>query len=80
MSESHTPRWAASKPQLDANQARRVEQARVLAAAAAQSLSAGYDHVCPDDAAQVFGYAYGAAQSTIRELIQVIDLLTGAAR
>lgn len=70
----------ARKPQLTAGQQRRVDQAQELADATAASLSAGYEHIDSRDQAQVYGYAFGAAQATIRTLLQVIEDLAGGAR
>jgi hypothetical protein len=71
---------AANRPQLTAGQRRRVDQARELAGATAADLSAGYEHINPNDQAQVYGYAFGAAKMTIGQLLEVIGELTGGAR
>lgn len=68
---------AAKTVTLGPDQTRRVGQAREIAAAKAADLSAGYEYIDSDDQAQVYGYAFGAAQSTIRGLLEVIDQLTG---
>lgn len=70
---------AAKTVTLGPDQTRHVDQARKIAAATAADLSAGYEHIDPHDQAQVYGYAFGAAQSTIRALLEVIDQLTGGA-
>jgi hypothetical protein len=80
-SESHNRRCAAgARPQLTDDQQRRVGQAQELAEATAASLSAGYGHIDPEDQAQVYGYAFGAAQYTVRTLLMVIAELAGGAR
>jgi hypothetical protein len=73
---------SARKPKLTTDQQRAVDRARELAAMTAENagdLSAGYEHVNPDDRTQVYAYAFGAAQSTVRSLLDVIGHLTGGA-
>jgi hypothetical protein len=68
------------KPKLTTDQQRAVDRARELAAMTAGNagaLSAGYEYVNPDDRAQVYAYAFGFAQSTVRNLLDVINNLTG---
>ncbi len=71
---------APRKPQLNDRQRVQVERARALQATDAAALSAGYGHVNPDDPGQVYGYAFGAARATVRELLDVIGDLTGGAQ
>jgi hypothetical protein len=70
---------AARKPELSERQRVQVERARALEATGAAALSAGYRHVNPDDPGQVYGYAFGAARATVRELLAIVDELTGGA-
>jgi hypothetical protein len=83
MSESHTDRRAVSaarKPQMDERQRRRVEHAREIAVSEAAAIAAGYEGINLADAGLVYAHAFGYTRATVRELLEVIDELTGGAR
>jgi plasmid stabilization system protein ParE len=57
-----------SKPQLTGQQQRRVDEARQIADAEARDVAGNYGHT----PAGPYGYAFGAAQSVIKALLDVI--------
>lgn len=71
---------AARKPELTATQRRRVEQAREAADKNVVDIAADCDRIDPDNLAMVHGYVLGVTRAQVRELLQIIDELTGGAR
>ena len=70
---------APRKPQLTDAQRYQVEQARKVASGSAADLAAG-SGIDPGDLGLLYSHAYGYAAGTVRDLLAVIDELTGGAR
>ena len=70
---------SARKPELTALQRHRVERAREVAAADAETLATAYDHIDPDNLVQVHAYALGVTRATVTTLLEIIGGLTGGA-